>query len=46
MTRSIVHPFDVIAWLTHCLKNRLQNLKVTPLTIGANQISLPQPALI
>ena len=27
-------------------KNRLQDLEVTPLAIGANQISLPQPALI
>ena len=46
MTRSIAHPIDEVMGLTHCLKNHLQDLKITPLAIGANQISLPQPALI
>ena len=46
MTGAITHPIDELAGLAHCLKNHLQDLEVTPLAIGANQISLPQPALI
>ena len=46
MTGAITHPIDEVAGLAHCLKNRLQDLKITPLTIGANQISLPQPTLV
>ena len=46
MTGAITHPIDEVAGLAHCLKNRLQDLKITPLTIGANQISLPQLTLI
>ncbi len=46
VTGAITHPIDEVTGLAHCLKNRLQDLKITPLTIGANQISLPQPALI
>ena len=46
VTGAITHPIDEVAGLAHCLKNRLQDLKITPLTIGANQISLPQPAFI
>ena len=46
VTGAITHPIDEVTALVHCLKNRLQDLKITPLTIGANQISLPQLALI
>ena len=46
VTGAITHPIDEVAGLVHCLKNRLQNLKVTPLAIGSDQIRLPQPALI
>ena len=46
VTGPITHPIDEVTGLAHCLKNRLQDLKITPLTIHANQISLPQPALI
>ena len=46
VTGAITHPIDEVTGLAHCLKNRLQDLKITPLTIGANQISLPQSALI
>lgn len=46
VTGAITHPIDEVARLAHCLKNRLQDLKITPLAIGANQISLPQLALI
>ena len=46
VTGAITHPIDEVAGLAHCLKNHLQDLKITPLTISANQISLPQPALV
>ncbi len=46
VTGAITHPIDEVTGFAHCLKNHLQDLKITPLAIGANQISLPQPALI
>ena len=46
VTGAITHPIDEVAGLAHCLKNRLQDLKITPLAISTDQISLPQPALI
>ena len=46
VTGAIAHPIDEVTALAHRLKNRLQDLKITPLTIGASQISLHQPALI
>lgn len=41
VTGAITHPIDEVTGLAHCLKNRLQDLKIIPLTIRANQISLP-----
>ena len=46
VTGAITHPIDEVTGFAHILKNRLQDLKITPLAIGANQISLSQPALI
>lgn len=46
VTGAITHPIDEVTGFAHTLKNRLQDLKITPLSIGANQISLPQLALI
>ena len=40
-TRAITHSIDEVTGLAHCLKNRLQNLEITPLAIGTNYISLP-----
>ena len=36
VTGAITHPIDEVAGLAHCLKNRLQNLEITPLAIGTN----------
>ena len=36
VTGAITHSIDEVAGLAHCLKNRLQNLEVTPLAIGTN----------
>ena len=36
VTRAIAHPIDKVTGFAHGLKNRLQDLKITPLTIGTN----------
>lgn len=46
VTGTITHPIDEVTGLTHCPKNRLQKLEITPLAISTDQICLSQPALI
>ena len=36
VTGAIAHPIDEVTGFAHILKDRLQNLEITPLAIGTN----------